>query len=230
MSSDPMFSPAEERIARQFPGAFTPTSQQSEALLGDEHALYKGETIRWKGLFHVLDHQEHHCQRMGYAPAKAHEVLLATLHDYFVGDVRDPARIAAPMYRGSPAEFSQNHLRWQQACHDVEATYTYLAEYLPPEVQRHHERIDLRSVLARPSLVTTDDPIELIRLARHRAKTPAEQRRRHHARAKLVFAQFCFEARRNHYAPETLGQESRALDTFVSRNLFEDPEGEDVNV
>lgn len=224
---DHVLAEAEQRVARQFPGLLTLTRQQFRALHRDPHTLFHGEAIRFfRFLLRELDGMQRSLEPMPYEPWRKRDVLLRTLHDFFVGDPGDLARKSAPMYRGSPGDFPKNKELWEFACHDVEQVNQELVKYVPPSVIVDGKELPLHGMMKRPELVLTDDPLELIDMARPRHIATI----RHHARVKLTLAQFCFEARRNGHDPETLRRERISLERFLGFRLFSEREAEPMAI
>ena len=184
---------AEQKVARQFPGLLTLTTEQYRGLHHDAHTLFHGEANRIRFLLRELDGRKRSIESMPYEAWRKREILLRTLHDFFIGDPGDLTRRAMPMYRGSPSDFSTNMQLWEFACHDVEQAYLELAKYVPAQASVQGKNLQLHTLLKRPEVVLQDDPLELIDMVQQRRDAIV----RHHARAKLVLAQFCFEARRN---------------------------------
>lgn len=218
---------AEQRVARQFPGLLTLTAQQFRDLHRDPHTLFHGEAIRFfRFLLRELEGMRRSIELMSYESWRKREILLRTLHDFFIGDPGDLTRKAAPMYRGSPSDYPKNRELWEFACHDVEQAYHELTKYVPAHVTIDGSGRHLHSMLKRPEVVLEDDPLDLIEMVRQRHDAAV----RHHARAKLALAQFCFEARRNGHDPETLRKERTALERFLGHRLFAEREAEPVSI
>lgn len=218
---------AVERVLRQFPGLVTLTPRQYVDLIQDEHALVYGEVKRWRLLCRLIDDRRKEFVRVGYAPETVHDSLLRVVHRFFVGQLTDGHRTTVPMYAGTPADFEEDVRRWKAACADVESAYGYLMTYLPSAARLHRKQMLLRERLTRPVIVTTtSDVLTLIDLVRHHQ----DQIVRHYARAKLVLAQFCFEARKEGYEPDRLRREATDLGAFIGRSVFADDPGESVDI
>ncbi len=215
------------RVLRQFPGLPTLTPGQFLTMFNDEHALLHGEVKRWRLLCRLIDEKRNEFTIAGNAPEVVHDSLLRVIHRFFVGQLTDRYRTTAPMYAGTPADFEEDERRWIAACADVESVYTYLMTYLPPLVRLGRKRASLADRLKRPVVVSTEhDLLRLIELVRFHEDASV----RHYARAKLVLAQFCFEARKEQHEPDRLRREAAELASFIGRCVFGGGPGEAVEI
>jgi hypothetical protein len=212
-------------ISQTYPGLLDLSPRQAAAMYGDDHSLFHGEVKRMRRLERYLKEFVGKRERMGYTAQQMHDDTLMAFHDFFVNDVKRPNCVTMPMYEGGPRDFESNRNDFVRSIRDVENIYRHLVKLLPKQLNVHGEWIETVRALEIDPDVRIEDPLELLRLARH-----GDRRIRHQARSRLVLAQACFGARRDGYAPDQLAKAEEDLRAFVGRALFTDPEGEPMHV
>lgn len=227
---------SEASLARKFPSLIYLRAAELGRMVADHHSVMYGEIVRWRMLFEKLDQVAAKAEKLGWREDVLMDVLLQTLHDYYVGSLRRASgRKTIPMYAGTPADFERNYRIWRDACRDVEELYDYLLSYLPRYAEIDGQNRDIYHRLRRPDSVrNTHNPVKLITLARKALEGESDWTDRawlrHSAQTKLVLAQAFFEYRRAGYAAETLDDESVQIKRLLERTLFKRASKEKVSI
>lgn len=217
----------------KFPGALLSLTQRQWQHIGsDKHSILFGEVRRHQKFLSKLDEERAALALSSHPDWRQRAALKRFIHDYFVGDRKDPDVRHTRMYQGTTADFDRNYGAWKKACGDVEAMYDHLMTRVPRHVTLYGVRRDLRRLLSRPEEVSqASDVLKLIELTRRGSRrSSSDLCMRHFARQKLVFAQLNWEFRRYQFSPEVLEDETAALQKIVIRNLFGGREGERVHI
>ncbi|MCK9361493.1 hypothetical protein M0Q28_04695 [Patescibacteria group bacterium] len=211
------------KIADVFPGLLDLDRPQAKLMYKDEHSLFRGEAKRKRRQERHLNSFFRRRQLLDYSPGVLRDNELVHFHDFYVGRLRDVSRRSFPMY--GKGTYEQNEDRFRRSVADVESVYAYLRKLAPEEVLVGRRYVRIHEHLKLVDDVRTEDPLELLRLAKLRDRMVS-----HQARCRLILAQTCFSARMDGYAPDELRTYEEDLRGAMDRAFFADPEGEPVHI